>query len=123
MDTSINLHHIQIAIPVEGENAARVFYGDLLGLNEIPKPEALVANGGVWFAAGEMQVHLGVEEDFRPAKKAHAAFLVDDLDAMHDRLTRAGYAPHREDRLPGFSRFYVDDPFGNRIEVLSPIKG
>ena len=109
------LDHVQLAAPPGGEAQARHFYGELLGLTEIPKPEPLRARGGVWFQAGAQQLHIGVEEPFAPARKAHPALRVVDLDALAARL-----APNVtwDDALPGVRRFYSADPFGNRIELL-----
>ena len=109
------LDHVQVAIPAGGEDAARRFYGALLGMREIAKPSALAARGGCWFASGTAMLHLGVEEPFRPAAKAHPAFLVDDLDALADGL--AGHPlTWASDEIPGVRRFHTADPFGNRIE-------
>jgi len=112
------LHHVQIAIPAGEEQRARFFYGGLLGLSEIAKPANLVRRGGVWFASGTLQVHLGVDPDFRPAGKAHPAFLVVDLETLKDRLAAAGVTITTDEPLAGFDRCYVADPFGNRIELL-----
>ncbi len=117
------LDHVQLAAPKECEAEARHFFVDLLGLTEIPKPPALAVRGGLWLRCGSQELHIGVEEDFRAAKKAHPAFRVADLaalDALRDRLTDAG-APMREDAeaVPGVVRFFADDPFGNRIEFLT----
>ena len=112
------LDHVQLACPPGGEGEARAFYGGLLGLPEIEKPEPLRARGGVWFECGAHQLHLGVEEDFRPARKAHPALRVAsaaDLRALAERLGDVRW----DEDLPGFERFYVDDPFGNRLEVLA----
>ena len=112
------LDHVQLACPPGGEDEARAFYGGLLGLPEIEKPEPLRARGGVWFECGAHQLHLGVEEDFRPARKAHPALReasVADLRALAERLGDVRW----DEDLPGFERFYVDDPFGNRLEVLA----
>lgn len=118
--TPYALHHVQLAMPEGGEDAARAFYGDLLGLAETPKPPALAARGGVWFERGDLRVHLGVARPFAPARKAHAAFLVADLRALAGRLEAAGIDARRDEPLPGFDRVYVDDPFGNRIELMQP---
>ena len=115
------IDHVQVAIPVGGEHDARAFYAGLLGLTEIDKPENLRARGGVWFATGSLQLHLGVDPHFSPATKAHVAFRVDDLDGIRDRLAGAGYPPREDQPLPGYRRFYVDDPFGNRTELLQPL--
>jgi catechol 2,3-dioxygenase-like lactoylglutathione lyase family enzyme len=117
------IHHVQTAIPRNGEADARRFYGDVLGLREVEKPESLRARGGVWYQTGTLQLHLGVDPDFTPATKAHVAFEVADLDAVRQRCLAAGH-PVREDAdLPGYARFYVDDLFGNRVEILHPTDG
>ena len=113
-----SLHHVQLAIPAGGEETARDFYDGLLGLEEIPKPENLARRGGVWFQTGTLQLHLGVDPDFRPARKAHVAFEVTDLAARRERLEAAGYASTTDEPLPGWERFYVSDPFSNRVELL-----
>ncbi|TCM85762.1 VOC family protein [Rhodovulum steppense] len=110
------LHHVQLAMPAGGEAQARAFYGDLLGLDEDARPFGAV--GGVWFQRGELRIHLGVEPDFRPARKAHPALMVRKLDALAERLERAGLDLHWDDRVPGLRRFFIDDPFGNRIELV-----
>jgi ribosomal protein S18 acetylase RimI-like enzyme len=110
--------HVQVAAPPGCEEAARAFYGDLLGLEEIPKPEALRARGGVWFAVGDEELHIGIEQDFKPAWKAHPALAVArarELRALAHRLDAAGHKV----RWDG-PRFYVADPFGNRLELLAP---
>ena len=112
------LDHVQVAMPAGLEGAARAFYGTALGLPEIPKPAPLAARGGVWYAVGDLQLHLGVAENFSPAKKAHPAFRVTDAAAVAERLREAGFTVRWDSSLPGCSRFYTDDPFGNRIEIL-----
>jgi len=113
----LGLDHVQVAIPAGGEDAARTFYGSLLGMTELAKPAVLAGRGGCWFSAGSAVLHLGVEEPFSPARKAHPAFLVSQLDAVQDRLAAAGYECVRADReIPGVRRFHTFDPFGNRIE-------
>ena len=112
------LDHVQVAMPSGGEAAARAFYGAALGLREVPKPAPLAARGGVWYAVGDQQLHLGVAEDFIPANKAHPAFRVPDLDSAAARLREAGFAVRPDSSLPGRARLYTDDPFGNRIEIL-----
>mgnify|MGYP000005847700 CR=1 FL=1 len=113
------LDHIQLAMPAGREDEARRFYGGLLGLREVSKPAPLVSRGGVWFAgAGAIAVHLGVEQDFQPARKAHPCFRVADLEAARSAFAAAGVAIIPDDALPGVRRFYVQDPFGNRIEIL-----
>lgn len=114
------LHHVQLAAPAGSEPVMREFYAGLLGLTEIPKPPALAARGGVWFGAPGIEIHIGVEDGFRPARKAHPGIVVRDLDAMAELLRAAGHEIRPDDLLPGFRRFYVDDPVGNRIELLEP---
>ena len=115
------IHHIQLAMPVGEEDAGRRFYGDLLGLTEIPKPSELAPRGGIWVRSGDLEVHLGVERaDFRPANKAHPAFLVDGLDDLRGQLEEAGYRIDEDVQLEGFRRFHVRDPFGNRLELVEP---
>lgn len=114
------LDHVQLACPRGGEDEARRFYGDLLGLREIEKPEPLRSRGGVWFECGAQQLHLGVEEPFAPARKAHPALLVHSVDALE--ALAAGLADVTWDSdLPGYRRFYTEDPFGNRLELLNKI--
>jgi catechol 2,3-dioxygenase-like lactoylglutathione lyase family enzyme len=108
-------------MPPGGEAAARAFYGGLLGMREVPKPQELAKRGGCWFAAGEARLHLGVEADFAPARKAHPAFVVDDLGAMRSRLERAGVLCRDDVPLDGFVRTYVADPFGNRVELMQVV--
>ena len=114
------IHHVQVAIPAGGEAAGRGFYGALLGFTELPKPANLQGRGGVWFATGNLQLHLGVDAAFRPAEKAHVAFQVRGLAALRARLVAAGYAVADDEPLDGYQRFYVHDPFGNRMELLEP---
>ncbi len=115
------LHHVQLAMPVGGEDAARRFYGELLGLPEVPKPAELAKRGGCWFEDGDIRIHMGVEADFRPARKAHPAFQVADIVAIRDRMIAEGVEVKDDDALEGFRRFFVADPFGNRIEILQPL--
>lgn len=115
------IDHVQLAMPPGHEDEARSFYSGLLGIDEAPKPPHLAARGGCWFERGNLKIHLGVETDFRPARKAHPALLVDDLPALVEVLRAAG-APVRDDEpLEGYDRVYVDDPFGNRIELMEPV--
>lgn len=107
-------------MPAGGEAAARRFYADLLGLREIEKPEPLRSRGGVWFQSGTLQLHLGVDSDFIPATKAHVAFEMADLDTVRQRCRDAGHPVREDGELPGYTRFYTDDPFGNRVELLQP---
>jgi catechol 2,3-dioxygenase-like lactoylglutathione lyase family enzyme len=113
--------HVQLAGPRGCEEDARGFYGELLGLEEIPKPEPMRASGGVWFQVGEQELHLGIEEPFTPARKAHPGLRVEpgELDALATRLTVAGAPVDWDDRYPGVRRFYTADPFGNRIEIFA----
>jgi len=111
------LDHVQVAMPRGAEDTARAFYVGLLGMTEDPKPPVLAARGGCWFRSGAAILHLGVEDPFGPARKAHPAFLVDDLDGMQATLGKAGYECVRADgEVPGVLRFHAHDPFGNRIE-------
>ena len=116
----LGVDHVQLAMPRGREDEACAFYGDLLGLSELAKPASLAARGGVWFAAGEQQIHLGIEDDFRPALKTHPALLVEGLDEFRSSLADRGYAPSEDEPLPGYRRFYVSDPFGNRLEFIEP---
>jgi catechol 2,3-dioxygenase-like lactoylglutathione lyase family enzyme len=116
------LDHVQVAAPPRCEAEARGFYGRLLGLAELSKPAPLAARGGVWFACGPQQLHVGVAADFAPATKAHPALAVSgaaDLDVLAERLTLAGAPVHWDAELPGIARFYTEDPWGNRIELLA----
>jgi catechol 2,3-dioxygenase-like lactoylglutathione lyase family enzyme len=115
------LDHVQLAGPPGCEDEARRFYGDLLGLDEIPKPEPMLASGGVWFRVGSHELHIGIEEPFAAARKAHPALRVEpgELDELAARLNAAGARVDWDDRYPGVRRFYTADPFGNRIEILA----
>jgi catechol 2,3-dioxygenase-like lactoylglutathione lyase family enzyme len=117
----ISLDHVQIAAPAGCEEAARRFFGELLGLAEIEKPEPLRARGGAWFALGDRQLHVGVEDDFEPAHKAHVALRLDaaELDELAARLAAAGAPVTWDEALPGERRFYSEDPWGSRIEFLA----
>jgi catechol 2,3-dioxygenase-like lactoylglutathione lyase family enzyme len=114
--TFLGIDHVQVAAPAGCEGAARAFYGGLLGLAEVAKPEALAARGGCWYQVGEQQLHVGVAEPFAPARKAHPGFVVADLEALRGRLAGAGIVVRDDDAIPGARRFYADDPFGNRLE-------
>lgn len=114
------MHHVQVAMPPGGEDAARAFYGEVLGFVELPKPGSLVDRGGVWFRTGNLDLHVGVEEDFAPARKAHIGYLVDDLAMMRERLEAAGYPIRHDVPLPGYNRLHTTDVFGNRVELLTP---
>lgn len=121
MFTGLALDHVQIAMPAGGEDVARDFFGALLGLAELPKPADMAARGGCWFAVGAHQLHLGVEAEFRPAKKAHVALASDNLDMLRATLENAGYATQSDTVIDGRSRFFTYDPFGNRIEFMDRV--
>lgn len=114
------VHHVQLAMPAGGEDEARGFFVGVLGMTEVPKPPVLAARGGAWFRAGSLELHLGVEEAFTPAAKAHPGILVDDLDAVVGRFADAGIEVRPDTNFPGHRRFHANDPFGNRIEFLQP---
>lgn len=114
----VGLHHVQIACPPDAEDSLRAFYAGLLGMAEIPKPARLAARGGCWFAVGDgRELHCGVEPAFRPARKAHPCFMVDDLDAAARVLRRAGHDVRPDAEIGGVRRFHTDDPVGNRVEI------
>lgn len=113
--------HVQLAMPRGGEDDAVAFYQGLLGLPRVPKPPHLEVRGGCWFSNGDVALHLGVEAEFRPARKAHPALLVDDLTALTERLRAGGANVSRDEPIEGYDRCYVDDPFGNRIELMQPV--
>lgn len=118
--TILGIAHVQLAMPKGQEAAARSFYGELLGLEELPKPETLAGRGGAWFRCGQQELHLGVEDDVA-ASRRHPALLSDDLDGLRRRLEGAA-VPTQDDRpIPGYRRFYARDPFGNRLEFLQPL--
>jgi catechol 2,3-dioxygenase-like lactoylglutathione lyase family enzyme len=114
----VGLDHVQLAMPPGGEEEARAFYGQLLGLTEVAKPAALAARGGGWFAGPGVALHLGAEEPFQPARKAHPALRVADLEAAIETLTKSGVPVQRDESVPSVRRCYIADPFGNRIELL-----
>lgn len=114
------LHHTQLAIPVGGEELARRYYGEILRMTEIEKPLVLAARGGCWFRGGGLELHLGVEKDFRPAAKAHPGILVENLDALAKRLEASDCDVEWDPHFPGHRRFYSHDLHGNRIELLEP---
>lgn len=115
---SFAIDHVQTAIPIGGEAEARKYYGTLLGLTELPKPPEMAARGGCWFAVGDRQLHLGAEEDFRAARKAHVALAIDDLKTLQTAIVAAGYATTADNPVEGRNRFFTHDPFGNRIEFI-----
>jgi catechol 2,3-dioxygenase-like lactoylglutathione lyase family enzyme len=114
------LHHVQLAIPRGGEPECRTFWGEILGMTELEKPAALAARGGCWFRGGGLEVHLGVEEPFAPARRAHPGILVSEIDGLAQRLQERGVPVTWDDDFPGMRRFYAHDPFGNRLEMLEP---
>ncbi|EAP97207.1 hypothetical protein JNB_17093 [Janibacter sp. HTCC2649] len=114
--TVIGIHHIQIACPAGTEDLLRHFYGVVCGMPEIPKPPALAARGGVWFAAGEQQLHCGVENGFAPALKAHPCLATDDVDGLAAAIAGVGGEVRWDNAIPGVRRFHTDDPVGNRVE-------
>jgi catechol 2,3-dioxygenase-like lactoylglutathione lyase family enzyme len=116
----VGVDHVQLAMPAGREAEARAFYSGLLGIPEIQKPPVLAARGGAWFESGRLKIHLGVDRDFRPAQKAHPGLLVAGLDTLIDRLREAGYAIVDDEPLAGYLRVYVNDPFGNRLELMEP---
>jgi catechol 2,3-dioxygenase-like lactoylglutathione lyase family enzyme len=114
------LHHVLLAMPAGEEDRARAFYAGVLGMTEVEKPPVLAARGGAWFRAGGVELHLGVDSDFRSATRAHPALLVDDLDDVAARLAADGQDVTWDGEFPGHRRFYAVDPFGNRLEFLQP---
>ena len=116
--TIVGLDHVQLAMPAGAEDAARAFYAGLLGLPEVPKPPHLVRRGGCWFEDGDTRVHLGIDPEFRPARKAHPALTVAGFAALAERLQAAGVQVRVDDPVDGRARAFVDDPFGNRIELI-----
>ena len=118
----LSVDHIQIAMPSGEEEKARSFYISMLGFTEIPKPTELVKRGGAWFQSENVQLHLGVEADFRPARKAHPAFIVEDLETLLVKVQRAGYETDTsQPELDGYKRAHIFDPFGNRIELMEKL--
>ncbi|HZQ10124.1 MAG TPA: VOC family protein [Anaerolineae bacterium] len=116
------IHHIQLTAPPNSEDLARKFYGELLGLLEIEKPAELKKRGGVWFEVGEQQLHIGIEPDSHAPRKSHPAFSVAGLDAVREQLEIAGYTTKSDELFIGYNRFYVRDPFGNRLEFMEPLE-
>jgi catechol 2,3-dioxygenase-like lactoylglutathione lyase family enzyme len=112
------IDHVQLAMPAGGEDAARHFYGRLLGIPEVPKPPELQKRGGAWFENGPVKIHLGVDPDFRPVRKAHPGLVVRDLRSLVSSLRDGGFEVVEDDASAGFYRVYVTDPFGNRIEMF-----
>ena len=117
----LGFDHVQLAMPKGGEPQARAFYGGVLAMREDPKPPELAARGGAWFSDGTTHVHLGIDPDFKPAQKAHPALLVRGLDAYVARAREHGIAIVDDDPLPGFRRIFLNDPFGNRLELMEQV--
>ena len=116
----VGIDHVQLAMPAGREDDARGFYERLLGIPEVPKPPALAKRGGAWFESGQIKIHIGVESDFRAARKAHPGLLVYNLRDLVRRLSDAGIQVVEDEPLTGYDRVYVDDPFGNRLELMEP---
>jgi len=114
----IGIDHVQLAMPPGGDDDARRFYSDVLALSEVPKPPALAVRGGLWFENDSVRIHLGIEIDFRPARKAHPALLVEHLETLAQRLRDAGFVVVEPEPLSGYDRLHTEDPFGNRIELM-----
>jgi catechol 2,3-dioxygenase-like lactoylglutathione lyase family enzyme len=117
-----SIDHIQLAAPKGSEETARKFFKNILGFDEVEKPEELKKRGGVWFEFGNYQIHIGIEEPFYPAKKAHPAFEIENIEKLKKHLVTNGIDVIEDDKLPGAKRFYISDPFGNRMELLEWIK-
>jgi catechol 2,3-dioxygenase-like lactoylglutathione lyase family enzyme len=117
-DHVVGFDHVQLAMPAGEESAAEAFYAGVLGLARVPKPEPLASRGGCWFEAPGAAVHLGIDTDFRPARKAHPAFRIRDLDRLVAALAAAGHRVSWDAELPAVRRCNVEDPFGNRIELI-----
>ncbi|SFA71595.1 MULTISPECIES: VOC family protein [unclassified Bacillus (in: firmicutes)] len=115
------IDHVQLAAPKGSEDLARDFYQNILGFEEVEKPELLKKNGGVWFSSGVCHVHIGIDDPFTPAKKAHPAFEVNDIEAFKKHLALKKVTFVEDDRIPGVKRFHVFDPFGNRIEIVQKV--
>lgn len=119
----VGFDHFQITMPRGEEQKARHFYGTILGLKEIPKPPNLARRGGLWFSVGNQQLHVSVEQDFRPVRKGHPAFLADDVLSLRKAVEGHGLAPYDDtEPLEGYNRFFLTDPFGNRLEFVEPLK-
>ena len=117
----MRIHHVQVSCPAGGEDDARRFYRDVLGIPEVEKPPVLAARGGCWFRGDSVEVHVGVEAGFAPAEKAHPAFLVDDIDLLAVRAQEAGFPVTWDEDVPGYRRFHTADGNGNRVELLASL--
>lgn len=115
-----SIDHVLLSMPAGREADARAFYAGLPGIPEVKKPGFLARRGGCWLERGALGIHLGVEADFRPARKAHPAFIGDDLASLSEVLARAGHVLRDDEPLEGCARIFVDDAFGNRIERIEP---
>ena len=115
------IHHVQLACPAGSEDESRAFYAGVLGFDEVAKPPVLASRGGCWFRGHGIELHLGVEDNFRPARKAHPGLLVTRIDDWAERLSQAGHLVSFDDDFPGMRRFYSADPHGNRLEFLEPV--
>ena len=115
----VGIDHVQLAAPLGGEDEARAYYVGLLGMTELSKPPVLAARGGCWFRGGGVEIHIGIEEPFQAARKAHPGLVVDDLDALAGTMTRRGLPVRWDDSIPGRRRFHSDDPHGNRLEFIA----
>ncbi|GAB2707799.1 glyoxalase [Kitasatospora kifunensis] len=122
-DFLVGLHHVQLSIPPGAEPLCREFWGEVLGMTEVVKPPVLAARGGCWFRGGGLEVHLGVEQDFAPARRAHPGILVNGLRALGERLAAHGHPVQWDGELPGYDRFHAFDKLGNRLEFLEPKQG
>jgi catechol 2,3-dioxygenase-like lactoylglutathione lyase family enzyme len=116
-----SIDHVQLAMPPDCEDEARAFYAGILGIPEVHKPPHLAERGGCWFERDVLKIHLGVEKNFTPARKAHPALIVEDLPALIEALKGAGHRVVNDEPLEGYQRVYVDDPFGNRLELMEPV--
>ena len=116
MTATVALHHVQVSCPAGSEDMLREFYGQVLGMAEVPKPPVLAARGGVWFRAGSCEIHFGVEDPFPPARKAHPGIAVSDVDALAQAVAGSGALVRWDDNVPGVRRFHTQDPVGNRLE-------
>lgn len=117
----IGIDHVQLAMPRGKEDKARAFFGTLLRMKEIPKPEPLRHRGGVWFLCGSQELHIGVQDDFTPSRKAHPAFHIRGIETLREHLLQSGLAVHTDEPLDGMIRFHIEDPFGNRLEFVERI--
>ena len=118
--TLLSIDHVQLSMPAGGEEKARAFYAGLLGVPEKPKPAELAGRGGCWFESANLKIHLGVEADFKAAAKAHVAFMTKDVLALGEKLKAAGCLLSDDRKIPGVERFFINDPFGNRLELMEP---